>query len=104
MMRAVIAALVLTAGSAGVANDAKEVARSEGFSCGGEFVTMGHTEGGSFAPSIILTTRRARVIEVWTWIDGASTVRIEGLGEEPMRLLNISPATSAMLRKCLEGG
>ena len=72
-----IAVLVLTAGSAVAANDdpfTEEIARREGFSCGGDFVTMGHTKGGSFEPGIIITTRRTRVIEVWTWDEGASAL------------------------------
>ena len=107
MRTALIAVLVLTAGSAVAANDdltTEEIAMKEGFSCGGEFLTMPHTEGRSFAPFIILTTRRTEVLEVLTWADGTSAVRIKGLGEEPMRRLNVSPATSTMLRKCLEDG
>ena len=46
MRTALIAVLVLTAGSAVAANDdltTEEIARSEGFSCGGEFLTLPHT-------------------------------------------------------------
>ena len=101
-----IAVLVLTAGSAVAANDdltTEEIARKERFSCGGEFLTMRHTSL-SFPMGRVITIRRTEVLEVWTWDEIGSTVWIEGLGEEPMRLLNISLATSTMLRKCLEGG
>ena len=54
MRTALIAVLVLTAGSAVTT---EEVARSEGFSCGGEFVTMGHTSG-SFPMGRVITIRR----------------------------------------------
>ena len=110
MRSALIAVLVLTAGSAVAANDSpftEEIARREGFSCGGDFVTMRHTKGGSFEPGVIITTRKARVIEVWTWDDGMSMVWIKGLGgeaEKQTRAVNVSPATSTMIRKCLEGG
>ena len=110
MRTALIAVLVLTAGSAVAANDdltTEEIARKEGFSCGGEFVTMRHTKHGPFPPGIIITTRRTGIIEVETWDEIGSTVWIKGLGVKAgkeMRMVNISLATSTMLRKCLEGG
>ncbi len=111
MRTALIAVLVLTAGSAVAANDdltTEEVARSEGFSCGGEFVTMGHTSS-SFPMGRVITIRRTEVLEVWMWNGiGASRVWIKQIeinaGKEEMRIMAISPATSTMLRKCLEGG
>ena len=112
MRMALIAVLVLTAGSAVAANDdpfTEEIARKEGFSCGGEFLTMRHTGHGSFRPGIIITTRRTGVIEVVAYEDAGlgSMVWIDGVGVnagKEMRMVNVSPATSAMLRKCLEGG
>ena len=110
MHTALIAVLVLTAGAAVAANDdltTEEIARKEGFSCGGEFVTIRHTEGGSLVSGIIITTRRTGVIEVWAGEGEGSLVWIRGLGgetEKQMRAVSVSPATSTMLRKCLEGG
>ncbi len=108
MRTALIAVLVLTAGSAVAANDdltTEEIARKEGFSCGGDFVTMGHTSN-SFPMGRVITIRRTEVLEVWMWgdIEDGSDVWIKGFNEGLIRLLSISPAISTMLRKCLEGG
>ena len=112
MRTALIAVLVLTAGSAVAANDdltTEEIARKEGFSCGGEFLTMRHTTDGSFPPGIIITIRRTVVSEVQAYEDAGlgSMVWIEGFGINAgklSRMVNVSPATSIMLRKCLEDG
>ena len=108
MRTALIAVLVLTAGSAVAANDdltTEEIARSEGFSCGGEFLTLPHTSS-TFPKGRVLTIRRTEVLEVWTWGDTefGSDVLIKGFKEGPIRSLHVSPATYTMLRKCLEGG
>ena len=111
MRTALIAVLVLTAGSAVAANDdpiTEEIAGKEGFSCGGDFVTI-ETKGGSFPPGKVFTILRTNFIEVVTWKGiGASIVWIKQIeintGKEEMRTMAISLATATMLRKCLEGG
>ena len=93
---------------------AAEKARSQGFSCGREFVTMRHmgehVGGGLFPENTILTIRMARIIQVMTWDEiGLSEVWFKGIkGREKteplMRAEAISLATATMLRKCLEDG
>ena len=103
----IIMVLALTVGSDVVASDnpfTEELARREGFSCSKDFVTMKHTTGGTFDQNLKITIRKTAVLEVWTWEDGRSSVWLKGLGAgaESSRILNISAATSAMARKCLE--
>ncbi len=114
MRTALIAVLVLTAGSPVAANDdltTEEIARKEGFSCGGEFVTMLMKA----IPSVqgrVITIRRSNVIQVGSWVgegDRSSSVWVRGAGisvgeELSIRGMRISLATATMLRKCLEDG
>ena len=100
---ALIVVLVLAAGSAVAAND--DLTRSEGFSCGSEFLTLPHTSS-TFPKGRVLTIRRTEVLEVWLWggTEFGADVLIKGFKEGPIRSLHVSPATYTMLRKCLEGG
>ena len=109
MRTALIAVLVLTAGSAVAAND--YLTRSGGFSCGSEFLILPHTNTSrDVERKERVFIRRTDVLEVWLWGSNhtrpefAAQVFIKGLGGKPIRRMLLSPTTTTMLLKCLEDG
>ena len=114
MRSALIAILVLMAGSAVAANAnpfKEELAKREGFVCGRDFLTMrytgaddiAHVGTGTMDMVDLVTIPKEAIREVWTWKDTrTSTIWLKRVGKSPSRSIGLSTSTSILLRQCLE--